>query len=225
MLADGKEKNGGGFKDKVRCILILALGMLVLFWRVVIPSITGVTIGIGTLIMMLDLILTITVVVLSKKEWKEALARKYTWKTAAKTLLAAVILFIVQVIVVQGIILPIFELEFSAGADAVAAEYLVIFPVGAVFSMVIAAPLWEETVFRMAGRNLIGNRLLFVVVTSLLFAFIHTVNLSVADNLLYFAGGLVLSITYLLSEDILISMGAHFLVNLLSIVLHFSLAD
>jgi len=206
--------------DKMRYGLTLFLGMLVLFWRVVLPTNVEVTIGIGILILALDLILAAAVIFLNKKELKEAFAKKFTGKDFLKIIVAFIVMYVVGLIV--ALILIALGMEpGTAPAELVRKEFSRVFPLGAIISVVILAPIWEETAFRMAGKNLIKNGVLFVVITSLLFAFIHTVNFSIVDNLDYFISGVLFSVLYLITKDIRIPIGAHFLFNLVSAVVGF----
>lgn len=207
----------GGLQGKMRYGLTLVLGMLVLFWRIVIPTQVDITAGIVILCVALDLILTASVVFLNRKELKEAFSKRFTGKVFLKIILAFVILYVASIIVV--VILITLGIEPADPARLVGSEFRRVFPLGAVISMVIVAPLLEETVFRMAGKNLIKNGVLYVLITSLLFAFIHTVNFSIVDNIDYFISGVVFSAVYLKTKDIRITMGAHFLFNVIGVLM------
>jgi len=60
--------------------------------------------------------------------------------------------------------------------------------------MVVAAPVFEEISFRMAGRNLIKNGFLYVMITSLLFGFIHTGAFMTFSIISYFFVGCLITI-------------------------------
>lgn len=228
------------FDDKTRWILTLILGMMVLFWRIVIP--TNVEIKTATVIMTagLDLLITVAVIVLNKNELKEALAKKFTWKDVLKTIGFFVVTYVTinifaQVMMIIRIDAPYNDIIANSGnvawlgektahinpspADWVAGKYITLFPLGAFISMVILAPIWEEIVFRMAGKNLLRNPLLYVVVTSCLFAFIHTVNFSIFDNSTYLFFGVLYAIGYLILKDVRILMICHFINNLIASLL------
>ena len=206
----------GKLSDKMRYVLTLALGMLVLFWRVLLPTNVELTVGIGILMLALDLVLAAAVVFLNKKELKEALTKKITWKFFLKAILVFIIGLVMAIVVAQVIVSM--GMEFSDPTRLVAAEISNAFPLGAIISMLIITPVWEEIAFRMAGKKLIKNGVLFVVITSLLFAFIHTVNFSIIDNLDYLIYGIVMSVAYLIVKDVRIVIVAHFLNNLLGVL-------
>jgi len=205
--------------DRFRWGLSLAFGMLVLFWRVIIPSNVEFTLAIGALILVLDICLAAALIIINNKELKEAFVKNVKWNTILKIILTFVIMYVASIAVF--VILAVLEIEPAAPAQAIGEEFFKIFPLGAVVSMVIIAPIWEETAFRMAGRSLIKNGFLFVTITSLLFAFIHTVNFSIADNLDYFISGVIFSVSYLITKDIRVPIGAHFLFNALAVVMGF----
>jgi len=206
-------------KDVARWVISLALGMLAVLWRVVLPTNVEITMGIVTLAVVLDLILTAFVIFLNRKELKIAFAKRFTLKDTGKTALLIVADFIIittliMFVSINGVPLP--DLMANAPAALVASEFQAVFMIGAFISMVIFAPIWEEIVFRLAGKNLLKNGVLFVVVTSCLFAFIHTANFSIGDNLFYLASGAIYAVAYLVFKDIRIVMAAHFVWNLIS---------
>ena len=206
--------------DIVRWVASLALGMLVVLWRVVLPTNAGVTQGMAILITVLDLVITVAVVFLNRKELKKAFAKRFTFKDTGKTALLMVVDFIIIVIVTALVSInsvPLPDLTTAnAPAELVATEFRAIFAIGAFISMVVLAPVWEEIVFRLAGKNLLRNGFVFVIVTPCLFAFIHTANFSIADNLFYIVTGVNYAVAYLLFKDIRIMIAAHFVWNLIS---------
>ncbi|MCL2107735.1 MAG: CPBP family intramembrane metalloprotease [Oscillospiraceae bacterium] len=214
-----KEKTSFMSSDKVRWGLTLILGMSVVLWRVILPTNTDITMGIVILAVILDLIVTVSVIFLNKKELKEAFSRKFTLKDVGKIALLIVADFVIITVLIIVVSIdgqPLPDLMAKAPAALVAAEFQEVFMLGAFISMVIFAPIWEEIVFRLAGKNLLKNGILFVAITPCLFAFIHTANFSIADNLFYLASGAIYACAYLLFKDIRIVMAAHFVWNLMS---------
>ena len=207
--------------DKIRWGLTLVLGMMVLFWRVVIPANFEITAGTVVLVVLLDSVLLASVIFLNLKELKEAFARKFILKDALK-----VVLVFASATVIMGIMLPLIMLNLGLEqaippAQQSANEFQKVFPIGAFLSMAILAPIYEEIVFRMAGKNLIKNDVLFVLVTPILFAFIHTINFSLMDNLFYLIFGIFLSISYLIVMDIRVLMIMHLLWNIIGAISSF----
>ena len=215
-MSDSVEGTKGRLSERARYGLTLALGMLVLLWRIVLPTNVKITAGIVILVVVLDIILTAVVIFLNRKELKEAFTKKFRWKDFFKIILAFVVMFVLTIVI--SVVLITSGIELADPARLVGVEFQSVFLPGAIVSMVIVAPLLEEIVFRMAGRGFIKNGILFVLITSLLFAFIHTVNFSIVDNLDYFISGVFFSVLYLITKDIRIPMGVHFLWNIIGVI-------
>jgi len=212
--------------DKVRWTLTIFLGMLVLFWRVLLPTNFEITTGMVILVAVLDLGLTGAIVYINRKELKELLIKKFTIKDFGNILLWYCIMMITTAIAnVLGVSAYVgitgIEAISPAPAEWVAQQFQMIFPLGIFISTVIAAPIWEEITFRMAGRNLIKNSILFVLITSLLFSFIHTVNFSIIDNLPYFIFGVAMCLIYLKTNDLRLLIGVHAMSNLVGFILFY----
>ena len=124
------------------------------------------------------------------------------------------------------------QLIEQSPAAWVAEQYSVVFPIGLIISVLVAAPIWEEIAFRMAGRNLIKNKFLFVLVSTLLFVLIHTGTYLIANvsdvgfnipfvftsGMFYMIAGIGYAVIYLVTKDIRIVIGAHFLQNLMGVM-------
>ncbi|MCL2216522.1 MAG: CPBP family intramembrane metalloprotease [Defluviitaleaceae bacterium] len=230
--AESKVKN---HNDVIRWGISLALGTLVVLWRVMIPTrLIEITVAYVVLVMALDLVLTVVLIYINKKELKEAFARKITLKDILKFIVCfALFVFVLPLlmlalnqiilslysmfpIMANLIVLPGYSVIYlQSPADWVATEFHRIFPLGVSISMVIAAPIFEEISFRMAGRNLIKNGFLYVMITSLLFGFIHTGSFLTFSIISYFFVGLVYALMYLKTKDIRIVIAVHFAANLI----------
>ncbi|MCL1883022.1 MAG: CPBP family intramembrane metalloprotease [Defluviitaleaceae bacterium] len=209
-------------KDIVRWAVSLFLGMLVLFWRVVLPTNIDITMSLIIIVVILDLILTASVIVLNKKELIAAFTKKFTLRDIGKIPLIIIVDLVIVALLISLVSfggVPLVDLMGDAPASLIASEFLEVFAIGAFMSMVMFAPIWEEIVFRLAGKNLLKNGILFVVVTSCLFAFIHTANFSIIDNFFYLVSGAIYAVAYLIFKDIRILMATHFIWNLVSFFL------
>ncbi|MCL2110878.1 MAG: CPBP family intramembrane metalloprotease [Clostridiales bacterium] len=228
-----------GLGDNARWGTILALGMLVLIWRIIIPTNVEITTATVVLTAGLDLALTAAVVFLARKELKEVFARKFALKDVLKTIAFFAVSYIVMM--VFGVLLLVLTADgvtlggFMANAqdpawlesimanapvppsEWVAEQYAAVFPLGVVISMVICAPVWEEIAFRMAGRNLLKNPVLYVAASSCLFAFIHTVNFSIAENSTFLVFGAIYAVGYLILKDVRILMITHCVNNIIAV--------
>jgi membrane protease YdiL (CAAX protease family) len=203
-------------EDKPRALLTLALGMLVLLWRVILPREFAMSWPLALAICALDIALAAAIVWLNRKYLKKVFEKKFTGKDWLKVLGGFVIVFLASVI--GGLLIVALGGEDSvAPAQQVGLDYSALFPIGAIISIVITAPIWEELAFRYAGRKLFKNKILYVIIPTLLFAFIHTVNFSLIDNLSYLVFGAGLALIYLWFKDIRINMLVHFLWNIMAV--------
>jgi membrane protease YdiL (CAAX protease family) len=110
---------------------------------------------------------------------------------------------------------PFNEVMNAAPAAIVGARFDSILPLGAVISPCIAAPIVEELIFRMSARTLMKNVVLYVLVSSLLFGFIHTANFFTLGILYYFFWGILFAGVYLITKDIRINIAVHMIGNVL----------
>jgi membrane protease YdiL (CAAX protease family) len=210
-------------RDKMRWGLTFALGMLVLFWRIVLPSNVEITTGIVILVAALDSILTGALISINRKELKEIFAKKNSKGKLGKNILWCVLFYMganIFTVVTRLVYSAVTGIEVIAVAPAawVADEFQLIFPLGIFISTVIAAPVWEEIAFRMAGKGLLKNPVLFVLASSLPFAFIHTVNFSIIDNSMYYIMGISFCLMYLKTKDLKLVMIVHAVINLIGFV-------
>lgn len=100
-------------------------------------------------------------------------------------------------------------------------------PLYVFFSAVIFAPIVEELVFRQGIRNIITNKVLFIIISGLVFGGLHVIStdMTTLSELFYLipycVPGMVFA--YILSEtnNIFVSMGIHFMHNGLLTALQF----
>ena len=214
-------------KDMVRWGISLALGMLVVLWRVVLSTTVEITIGIVVLVAVLDLILTGALVFINRKELREIFTKEISKGVLTKNIAWCTLFYVgsnILTVITKSAYMVITGVEEIADAPAawVADEFQLIFPLGILISTVIAAPIWEEIAFRMAGKHLFKNAVLFILVSNLLFAFIHTANFSIIDNSMYFFMGIAFCLMYLKTKDLRIVMGIHAVINLLGFFLFYT---
>lgn len=216
--------------DMIKAGISLMLGMLVVFWRVVLPINVEITQSIVLLTAVLDVCLTAALIIINRKKLKDVIVRKFGTRDLIKIFFGYVLIYIVvgvflfprllqpiiflmndMPITLDSILNPVYTVTSSAAW--VAYEYFNIFPIGVFISAAIAAPVWEEISFRMAGRNLIKNSVLYVLISSALFGFIHTASFLDISILWYFVVGIGFSIVYLKTKDLRIVVGIHFINN------------
>ena len=102
-------------------------------------------------------------------------------------------------------------------------------PIYIFFSAVIFAPFVEELVFRQGIRNIIPNKLLFIIASGLIFGGLHVIssNMKSLSELLYLipycTPGIIFAYILAQTDNIFVSIGLHFMHNGLLIALQFFL--
>ena len=98
-------------------------------------------------------------------------------------------------------------------------------PVLSILMTAVIAPIIEEFVFRKSIRDVIDNKLLFILVSGLSFGAIHVISSISLTNLLYLIPyaslGICLSIIYYKTDSIFSSILIHMLHNGLVLLLLF----
>ena len=97
-------------------------------------------------------------------------------------------------------------------------------PIGMLLLSTIYAPFTEENIFRLSLSKLFKNKILFIIVSGLLFGTLHMIDkfTSFYDLLYiiqYSALGICLAKAYSDSKNIFVSIGMHFIQNFLAAIL------
>lgn len=103
-------------------------------------------------------------------------------------------------------------------------EYIKLFPLYMSFSTVIYAPIVEELIFRKSIKNILGNSLVFVVASGIIFGLVHITSGTLNDFLTiipYILMGVTLSYIYYKSDNIFTTITLHLVHNFLLLVLQF----
>jgi len=92
------------------------------------------------------------------------------------------------------------------------------------FNLLIWAPITEELLFRSQLKKDIGNNISFVVFSSILFAEVHVIgngfNLnSLISMIPYLILGIYLSILYKKTDNIIINILMHLLINIIGVIM------
>ena len=109
-----------------------------------------------------------------------------------------------------------------ANNEAVNREIASKFYIYAFPSMVIFAPICEETIFRLSLRKAVNNKYLFPIISGLLFGFIHvlgTTGLELLYIIPYASLGFVFAYMYQKQDTIISSITAHIIHNLICAIL------
>lgn len=99
-------------------------------------------------------------------------------------------------------------------------------PILMVINTVILAPMYEEILFRLGFKKVLNKGILFVIISGFIFGILHVFPLSegvslmlgIVQSISYVTMGIVLANIYNKTDNIFISIGVHFLNNLISIL-------
>jgi len=228
-MLENRDEAKGILNNKARWVLTLALGMLVIIWRLILPiTVSEITTATVLATAGLDLALTAALIFINRNELKEAFFKKFALKDLLMVIGGYVAFFIFTT--ASSVLLGLTGMIIIESPAAwVAEQYSIVFPIGLLISVVIAAPIWEEIAFRMAGRNLIKNKFLFVLITTFLFVLVHSgiylipsvsgigfnMPFVFRSGMTYVFAGIGYAVIYLVAKDIRIAMGVHLLNNLI----------
>lgn len=203
-------------------LLTVLLGMSITLIRVVMPTHLEITPWLVILEAALELVVCAAVVLLHRKFLAGVFREKLPKKFIDNVIVCWTVSFVGGLILVQllgGIIyhavtgLSFDDVLRNAPAAAVASAFQSAFLPGLILTTCITAPVLEEIVFRMACKRLIKNNILFVLISSLLFGFIHTASFTTLGIVDYFISGCLFAGIYLKTKDIRISIAAHIMYN------------
>ena len=105
-------------------------------------------------------------------------------------------------------------------------EYVKAAPILMFITTAILAPIYEEILFRIGFKRNIKNRFLFIIISGSLFGLLHifplddgvSLLLGITQSISYVTMGIVLSYIYIKNDNIFMSIGVHFLNNLISVI-------
>lgn len=110
--------------------------------------------------------------------------------------------------------------------ETVVRQSIKLFPIYMCFSTVIYAPFVEEITFRKTFKNIINDRILFVLISGIIFGLVH---MSVSNNpynellmiIPYIIMGIDFSYIYYKSDNIFTTITLHSIHNLILLILQF----
>lgn len=105
-------------------------------------------------------------------------------------------------------------------------SYIKASPLLMLFSTAILAPFYEELLFRLGFKKVFKNKYIFITLSGMIFGLMHvfplengiSLLLGLMQSITYVSMGIFLSYIYYKTDNIFISIGIHFLNNLLSIL-------
>ena len=95
-----------------------------------------------------------------------------------------------------------------------------------IISTAIFAPFYEEVLFRLGIKKVLKNKYIFILISGMIFGLMHvfpleegvSLTLGIIQSITYVTMGMFLSYSYYKTNNIFISVGIHFLNNLLSVL-------
>lgn len=105
-------------------------------------------------------------------------------------------------------------------------SYVKASPILMLISTAIFAPFYEEVLFRLGFKKVFKNKYIFVILSGMIFGLMHVfpleegipLMLGIMQSITYVTMGIFLSYVYYKTDNIFISIGIHFLNNLLSVL-------
>lgn len=131
------------------------------------------------------------------------------------------------IMMISNLLITQFTSNEMASNEQAVQSLFDISPIYIFFSAVIFAPLVEELVFRQGIRNIIPNKLLFIIVSGLVFGGLHVISSDMTSltELFYLvpycAPGIIFAYILAETDNIFVSIGLHFMHNGLLIALQF----
>jgi len=156
-------------------------------------------------------------------------------KNIGKKVVLIVKLFLLFIIVkyfvsfVTAIIMVMLKLDMNSITSVnqeLIETYIKRAPLLMAISTSILAPIYEEFLFRLGFKKVLGNNILFVIVSGTLFGLLHvfpleegiTLSLGIIQSISYVTMGILLAYVYKKYNNIYYSIGIHFLNNFISIL-------
>lgn len=123
------------------------------------------------------------------------------------------------------IISKITNIETSQN-ETLVRQYIKLFPIYMSFSTVLYAPLVEEITFRKTFRNIINDKILFILISGIMFGIIHvSISNNTTNDLLmiipYLIMGIDFSYIYYKSDNIFTTITIHSIHNLILLIIQF----
>lgn len=132
------------------------------------------------------------------------------------------------IMMISNLIIILLLNKDMATNETMIRETFQISPLYIYFSAIIFAPIVEEIVFRGCIKRIIPNKYLFILVSGLLFGFVHiSSDIKSMSDLLYLIPysslGMAFAYVYYKTNNIFTSMGLHFMHNGILVSLQFLL--
>lgn len=210
-------------KEKITKIITILIGLCIVFARIILPSNITITKNIVILEMFLEFLICMVVITLNRKDITKILKEKTKEKLWKYILKIIFLVFLVQIgrFIIMFIWMFIYYLitgtivDITPAALEVENSFFKVAPIPLFICQCIIAPVSEEIVFRKTLHELIKNKFIYVIISSLLFGFIHTGNFLTFSILNYVILGSIYCIIYLKNKDLKQLIGIHMLNNII----------
>lgn len=214
-------------KEIIKFILIF---LLYLFYSdIIVTIITKVGIDLKVLpttskiilMMLINLSLMIMLFIFYSKSIKENLKDlKLNFKSYIKDNFKYYVIGLL-IMIISNIIISFF-IEGNSTNETLIREYINIMPIYMIFSSCIYAPFTEEMVFRKSLRNCFNNKVLYILLSGLIFGSMHLLSASNLIELVflipYSSLGCVFAYMYYKTNNIFVPMTFHMVHNTIIVI-------
>lgn len=214
-------------KEIIKFILIF---LLYLFYSdIIVTIITKVGIDLKVLpttskiilMMLINLSLMIMLFIFYRKSIKENFKDfKSNFKTYIKDNFKYYVIGLL-IMIISNIIISFF-VEGNSTNETLIREYINIMPIYMIFSSCIYAPFTEEMVFRKSLRNCFNNKVLYILLSGLIFGSMHLLSASNLVELVflipYSSLGCVFAYMYYKTNNIFVPMTFHMVHNTIIVI-------
>ena len=219
-------ENVNNKKDIIKRIITILLGLCIALARIVYPTHVNITKMTVFIEFIMELAICTSIVLINRKEIKEILSQKNENK---ESFFNKVITIWAIMLIGTAVLNLLVELIYNAISTIPLSEaYDPAAEIGDIFSKTfflpvllvqcILAPIEEELVFRYSFRKIFNKNniiiiILYVLLSSWLFGFIHSASLIAPGMISYICTGIVLALAYLKYKDIRLLICAHIFYN------------
>ena len=218
-------------KEIIKFILIFLLYLLYSDIIIIILTKLGVNIKVLpnnlkiAIMFLINLSLMIMLLIFYSKSIKENLKDlKLNFKSYIKDNFIYYVIGLL-IMIISNIIISFF-IEGNSTNETLIREYINIMPIYMIFSSCIYAPFTEEMVFRKSLRNCFNNKVLYILLSGLIFGSMHLLSASSIVELVflipYSALGCAFAYMYSKTDNIFVPMSFHMMHNTI-IVLNYIL--
>ena len=214
-------------KEIIKFILIFLLYLL--YSDIIVTIITKVGIDLKVLpttskiilMMLINLSLMIMLFIFYSKSIKENLKDlKLNFKSYIKDNFKYYVIGLL-IMIISNIIISFF-VEGNSTNETLIREYINIMPIYMIFSSCIYAPFTEEMVFRKSLRNCFNNKVLYILLSGLIFGSMHLLSASNLIELVflipYSSLGCVFAYMYYKTNNIFVPMTFHMVHNTIIVI-------